>query len=241
MVGRAAATIAATSSVGRKVLRTKPSAPSVQRGDLQCVRPAHGTGCGRPGPRARSRAMNAIPPSTSGRRGSTMTTSGRSLDREVERRPRAARPCHDHDPVADRQQPRQALADTVVRVDDEHAKPAAVDRVRDRACGDGGAAARTRGTDLRRCPVSAERRVRLRHPSRIEVDSTGNGRSSGGALRRISTITSAGTTTSIVVPASRSARAREAWPRCGRPGRACRRGPGGRPGPRPDRSPCRRR
>ena len=73
--GREAAMMAATSSLGRNVLRTKPSARSAS---AECSRPSVQLmmRTRTDGASERRRLMNARPPSTSGKRGSTITTSG---------------------------------------------------------------------------------------------------------------------------------------------------------------------
>ena len=135
-------------SCGRSRRRRHSSAAS-----SSVVRPAHGQDRGRPGTTARRPAMKAMPASTSGRRGSTMTTSGRVVERELEGRPGVPGAADDDHPVADGQQPRQALADTVVRIDDEHAERARRRRDRGRHGADGGAAPRCARNGPRRVPA----------------------------------------------------------------------------------------
>ena len=67
--------------------------------------------------------MKRAPASIAGRRGSTTTTSGWPTSRTISRAASAApAPPDDDEAVADPQQPGEALADPVVRVDDEHAE-----------------------------------------------------------------------------------------------------------------------
>ena len=228
--------MAATSSVGRKVLRTNPSRGVRQRRLGRAVERAHDHDPD-VGARARSRSMKASPSSISGRRGSTTTTSGCFAAHQVERR---------SGPPHARRRPRGAPRSPAVRQGSR--RP---DRPRRRR---GLGAAHTRGSG------SCIRAIVARAATEPGTDSCrGRGRPKDGgpstssvADRRgrcgsrrppgsepAATATASGTTTSMVVPLPGTLRQVNDAPMRG--GRACiPASPRWPAGTRADRSPCRR-
>ena len=157
-------------------------------------------------------ADEGVPASTSGSRGSTMTTSGWVADWRGRGRVRLAGAADHADPAADGEQAGQALPDAIIR-DRRRARGAG----RRRGAGRGsawpdGACARSRpGTDRCRSRLGRTTR-RLRHPSRMDAESSSGtvGVVAGGPQPR--QVLGAGTVDLDRGPLAGSARAREPGP-----------------------------
>ena len=174
--------------------------------------------------------MNASPPSTSGSRGSTTTTSGLASRDELERgaglagarrRPSSRSPIAEQPATGSRgpDRPHRRRATRSGR-----RSPGVGSCIDAMVAGRG----RARGTDLRRCPGSAERRG---PPTSSVADGrTAVGPRRGAASAPPAIATASGTTTSMVVPLPRHALAARTARRSGRRGRASRPARGGRPG-----------